>query len=288
MKPDGSKKTRINRDNAQYINVVGDDLYYLNDTNRFTDNVEAPIMQIIKMKKNGKERKVLFTGPIDNFIVADGWMYFIDMSVFNNGFLLSKMNLSGKDRVMPAKDCSNIGMYWLKDDYLYYCANSMDGHEDDFIGGSIYRIKLDGSAKVKINNDSSYSMGIYGDRIYYHSDSNGDEQDSVYSIKLDGTNKVRVANESLSFFRIYKNRIYFVDYTRRLYSTKLDGSQRLQLYKDEMNGVINIVNDWIYIYSNTHVHGTGTSDGMDLTRQEGDRILRIQLDGSKQQRVFSD
>lgn len=283
MKLDGSRKIKINNDCASCINVKGDYLYYLRDTGKASDETEAEVMEIVKVKKDGSSRKVLLTGAVKNLLIVDNSMYFLDLAKYENGFLLSCMDLNGNNRKSIVKDCDSIGPYSILDGYIYYCAYRMD---DIPAGGNVYRVKLDGSDKVMLNNELGHQIEAYGDKVYYLTGVSSSEDKNLCSMKQNGDHSERINKKCVSFYNVYKNHIYYIDQENRLYRMNLDGTGNTKLFNEEVNGLINIVGDWIYVYDLSDLRGEGIINDVDLTPHGKVRLIRVKTDGSKIERLI--
>ena len=95
--------------------------------------------------------------------------------------------------------------------WVYYQSNDAQ---------SIYKMRLDGSDKTKLNDDPSSSLGLIDGVIYYRTAS------GVYSIDADGGNQKNIFMGTVEDMKIADGRIYFksAEDKLHLYSMAMDGT----------------------------------------------------------------
>lgn len=283
MKLDGSGSTKINSDNAQCINLIGDSIYYLRDTGVESDDIDAKVTEVIKMDKDGSHRKVIGSGLYGEMLAADGYLYFIDYNGNEKGFLLKRMDLDGGKEKVLAQDCDTLGAFDISDKYIYYCAyqDVLSGS-----GGGVYRINLDGSGRLQL--DATQGSGILqrGDQLYCYYEDEDELYRSIAAMKTDGSENSIFMDGPLDYFTVIGDRIYYVDKEHSLFSVNRDGTQNVKL-ASKVSGIINIVGDWIYIYSNTSEKDGAIDNGMDLSESSQNQLVRIKVDGTKTEKLIS-
>ena len=67
------------------------------------------------------------------------------------------------------------------DDWIYY-ANTGEGN-------SLFKVKVDGTERSRLNHSDSTIIDIIGQWLYYHNESDGSK---VYRVKTDGSENIRV------------------------------------------------------------------------------------------------
>ncbi|GAE86931.1 DUF5050 domain-containing protein [Acetivibrio straminisolvens] len=70
----------------------------------------------------------------------------------------------------------------MSNGWVYYC-NKSDG-------GSIYRIRTEGTDKTKLNNENSEFINLANEHIYYSSKTTGGK---LYSMSLGGSNRTKIS-----------------------------------------------------------------------------------------------
>lgn len=217
IRTDGSGRERLNNDNSRFLNVLDGWIYYNNQSDngslyriRIDGSDRAklnsgeslyinPVDSWIYYMKWGTEcdiYRIRLDGSNENLVLAQnttmpggvrlnivpwflnvdkGWLFFSEMSA---GRWIHKVNADDfqlGDRFDDSRDSYYLNLH---ENWIYYI--------NDEDGGKIYRIRTDGSGKVKVNNEKSWLVNVAGDWIYY---SNRDENDRFYRIRTDGSGK---------------------------------------------------------------------------------------------------
>ena len=149
MKNDGSEETRLTSDDASYINVVGDWVYYIARNDRYTYG------SIVCVQTDGTERTVLLDGECTNLIVANGWVYFLqDGRIF-------RMNLDGlSNEQLPVCEEGYVQSFWVEDDTVVYYNFWRDTSEDEYMNHlHISRMNVDGSSYEVLDTISYHGVG---------------------------------------------------------------------------------------------------------------------------------
>ena len=206
IKTDGTGKTSLCNDDAEYATVAGDWIYYCNHTDGDT---------IYKIKTDGTGRVKLCGDSADNMSVLGNWLYYCNTGDGNNVY---KIGTDGSGRVKINDDDScfvNVEGKWI-----YYKNNrefgqlfkiGIDGsgrtQVTDSEAGTIkpyyfnvngswiyygyienetcnlYKIKTDGTGKMKLCDGQSDNISIVGDWIYYRDS----VENKLHRLKTDGT-----------------------------------------------------------------------------------------------------
>ena len=113
----------------------------------------------------------------------------------------------------------NGGLAAKQGDWIYYV-------KDD--NRCIYKIRTDGSGRVKINDDNSWDVNVIGDWIYYVNDYDR----CIYKIRTNGRGRVKVNDDESHSINVVGDWIYYIHYddTRNIYKIRTDGSDGQAMY----------------------------------------------------------
>lgn len=162
VRPDGSSLSKIGNKRGNYLNVVGDWIYFSDAENG---------NRLTKMRTDGAEIAVLSTAGSATYInVVDDYVYFKESSKLYK----IKTDGTGKTLVLDV----NASYLNVVEDWIYY-SNYADGY-------SLYKVKIDGKENTKLNDDYTKKIHVLGDWIYYE---NGDDRNTFYKIKTNGTER---------------------------------------------------------------------------------------------------
>ena len=175
--------------------------------------------------------------------------------------------------------------------------------------GKIYKIKLDGSAKEKLNDNISRYLNVVDDWVYF---SNYDDGNKIYRVHIDGTVSEKINNDNSWSLSVVGDWVYYInkDDSWKIYKVRTDGSGRTKL-NDDISSDINIVGDWIYYRSDNAIGKIYKvrTDGRDRTRvnedhsysinvldgwvyysnyDDGSNIYKIRTDGSEREKLNED
>lgn len=220
MRTDGNGRVQICDDQALYLNVIGDMIYYQN----FSDN-----RTVYKIKTDGTGREKLNGDPSQFVTVADGWIYYYHM----DDEKLYKIRTDGTDRTQLTDACS----YYINvvDDWVYYTDLS-----------AIYKIRTDGTDRTKImycNPGCGYLI-VDGDWLYYLNDT---QKGIICRARLNGMRPTEICGDQSEYFNVEDDWIYYSNYDdeRSMYKVRTDGTERTKLGgADSMD--ICIVEGWLY------------------------------------------
>ncbi|WP_167578068.1 DUF5050 domain-containing protein [Ammoniphilus sp. YIM 78166] len=177
---------------------------------------------------------------------------------------------------------SNWGIAAQQGDWVYF-SNITNGNR-------LYKMRLDGTAKQKLNDDNALYINVMGDWVYYI---NRNDQMKMYKIRTDGTQRTKIDDQHSATvmvvvgdwiyyvtqseqYRIYKMNVNGTGKTRmgedygveemyvsadwifytaqpqnlRIYKIKTDGTNRAQVTQDSARQ-LNVVGDWIYFVNQT-------------------------------------
>jgi hypothetical protein len=244
--------------------------------------------KIYKVKEGKNEKIKVSDRQAHDICFVNGWLYCRD---WNSGYIFKvKPDGTGMQDIIKDK---TMGMQVTKDSIYYtkYSDNSLHKIDTnglnkkdllkgesigninivgdwiyyyDCTGGrNIYKIKTDGTNKIKLSSDSieTYGLIVKNGWVYYI---NSDDGQSVYKIKIDGTNKIKLINEKVNCINVTDNYIVYTDKNNIIYRTGLDGKNKIKL-SNIQTSFITITDGYIY-----------------YTSPDFNKLYRIKIDGSGQ------
>lgn len=149
---------------------------------------------------------------------------------------------------------NNLGLVCQNGNWIYF-SNVNDGYK-------LYRMRLDGSGRQKLNDNKSYYINVVGDWIYYKME-DGTVPSYIYRIHFDGTGEERLyKGYDIRNVYVVNNTIYFSEPIDGIQKMSLDGTNRRQINGNYVDSMI-VQDDSIYF--NQSLWG---------------RILKVRTDGS--------
>lgn len=229
-KADGSSVTKINDDEAMFINVYDNWIYYVNYSDGGT---------IYKISTDGKNRIKISEDKVAYLNVSDGVIYY---QKGEDNLSLYKMDTKGGNVQKLSEDIP--GYVNVVGEYIYY--SNLSGN------GEIIRINAEGKGRTVINNNMSLFLNVAGDWIYYVNN----QDRSTYKVNVDGKNRTKVSSISTLALNISEDWIYYVNETDKysLYRLSLNGAKNEKL-TDYAVGAVNAFAGKIYFFDGE----TGTS-----------------------------
>lgn len=239
MTVDGSENIKLNDDKPYYISVVGDTIYYIN----YSDQ-----NKIYTVKTDGSSKDVVTDDKADAMVVAGDSIYYTN---YGNNDYLFRIKLDGSEKTMIKKDDEQFRAAYptATDGYVFVAgnyggiyrydiqqnkveqinANGGDYLQYDngwlyFLESGLYKMKPDGTKKIKLVDNYPKCVNVYGDYIYYV-----DGDDHLRKIKTDGSNN-SIVNDKINVYTYYNiycanNGIYYYDDTQdKFMVVPVDGS----------------------------------------------------------------
>ena len=162
------------------------------------------------------------------------------------------------------------GRVKLSDDYDCLNINVLDGwiYYFDTFDSIIYKMKTDGTSRTVVKNDWGLYLNVVDGWIYY---SNFGANRNIYKIKTDGTSRQKLNNVESQMPTVYGDWIYYLDYTNAR-----DGGKLFKMRLDGSN------NSKISDIKMSHF----TIDGDYIYFVEDSKFGRINLDGSNKKEIF--
>ncbi|QGU95842.1 DUF5050 domain-containing protein [Clostridium bovifaecis] len=269
----GSIDHQISLDNAQYINALGQWIYYSN----YSDDAK-----IYKVKKDGTGRQKICDDKATYIIVSGNQIFYSNHSdkgrlyVINTdgtgGTTDSAGNIHGRP-VMTSTGSYDKSAYDevsyinVIGDWIYY-SNVSDGHK-------IYVVNKDGTARRKVNDEWADGAQIEGDWAYYAS-----ARGVLSKARKDGTGSVVPIRGMTTevdkgyHLNVVGDWLYYssAEDEGKLYKIRTDGSGEKYKLSDLKTDYINIIGDWIYIVT---------------SNQTKTYMLPIDTDGSVQPKLVT-
>jgi hypothetical protein len=162
-----------------------------------------------------------------------------------------------------------VETYYIEGDWIYY-------HNENESGKPLYKIKIDGTGKSKVNKSYHKKMIISNSTIYYIYGYKSSENGKLYKSNIDGSNEVKICEDVAAYFNIHGDWLYYTNKAdgNKLYKIKLDGTERTKM-TDSPSYAPSILGDWIFYYGNEYKIKN------DLYQEK----YKIKLDGTSNQRM---
>lgn len=271
--------------------IQGAYIYYFQFTGTYSDTEEIYTVPktgaIFKIKKDGSEKvKLVDTGvnikPGASINVVGDWVYYLYSTPVNYSYRNSEGKLTNatayvgniyKIRTNGTENTKiedNASAFIVLNGWIYYSRSKYSLYDTSTQPG-IFRIKIDGTNKVKIGDffENGYIVNIVEGYIYYYSDG------KTYRMALDGSGKTPVIDGN---FLVYatKEWLYYIygDFwtDAQIYKTKLDGSQKTLIYNGPAIG------NRLIVYGNYVYFAASPNMG----------IYRVETDGSELTKISDD
>jgi len=255
---EGGKYTQIIQTSADFINVIGDWIYYKNTVgmsgeicrirtdgsdysllveNGFYGGVIATTdsifyagsgknsnMLVWRMDADGTNKTELSSEPSDfltDLSYVDGWIVYTAIKM-SKGTSIIKVRETGEDRTVVASYDDNIWKIVVSDGWAYYIC-----------GSSMYKTSLDGSQTIELFSDDQmmtmFDITIADGHIYYMRFT--DTTRDLWRVKTDGTGQEEFEPNMQDFYGIAGGWIFFKNEDEAsTYMMKLDGSERQKIY----------------------------------------------------------
>ncbi len=237
-------------------------------------------LKLYKMSIDGSSVLKISDHAARNIIVLDDWVYYTTRHDNKNCIFKVRKNGTGRklidsqetiikknNRGNSLGNIVNEGIAVIQDDWIYY-RNIADQ-------GRIYKIHVNGSDAVAINDHSSFDINIFGSWIYYRNYTDGNK---LYKVSIDGKRHEMVHNGISFNLNVVDNWIYFKNgnHNGNLFKIRIDGTELTQV-NHEHASKINVVEPWVY-YQNSNISnyiyrmGLDGKDNARITMQTADFI----------------
>lgn len=249
---DGSGKLKINDNKMKIIKIQDGWIYYngeyIGDTYIAT--------YFYKMRLDGTDKTKLYWYKPDYVEVIGDWIYYFDSGMHK---IFKIKNDGTENRTLVLNDW--VEDMKIKDGFIYFIGGKdYSGNENR----GIYKVKVDGTSKIKLEDSSPEKIDVYGDWIYYMI--YGD----FYRMKTDGTQKTKLfipqSDKSISYYDI-KGEYIYINESSTLWRLKLDGSEKT------------IIKDNNFTFNNLRIFDDGFfyTDGRDIYSLNSDGTVNKKL-----------
>lgn len=202
--------------------------------------------------------------------VVDIWAKESNSSSKYDGWKLKIINVNSeesdeiydKDKGNTSGNILNLGMVAEKDDWIYYADHSQRG--------KLYKMKNDGSSKIKLSDNKALYINVIDEWIYY---CNISDNKKIYKVKTDGSCTTKISDDSAEQITVRDGWIYYLNATAtyKMYKIRTDGTNKTKLNNDiSLN--INLEDQYIY-YTNV---------------SDSNKIYRIKIDGTERTKLIDD
>jgi len=183
LRTDGKGETKVYDGWAKHLKSDGENVYFIDKDDK-----------ISRLTQSGTER--ITTGTIVTTFCFSQDHIVYKAYKWNSGANLFKINKVTKKNNKIGFDSPSGFTYSSATGYVTYYYTPLERVIDGWVyyvneeeENSLYRIKLDGTSRTKLNNSDSTIIGVYGEWLYYH---NNSDDSKVYRVKIDGTENRKV------------------------------------------------------------------------------------------------
>jgi predicted small secreted protein len=237
MKVDGTQATVLTNDKVSCLNIMGDWIYYINNS----DN-----RSVYKIKIDGSDRTMLCGGKVINMTVLGDKIYF---SV-NGGIYKMDLDGSNKKRVV-ADNIANLNYMNVVGDWIYYVDSKL---------GYIRKVRTDGTHKTILRKKYSRELNVVAGNIYFTDYSSLDTEWEIYRMDTNGRKETKLFDKVTSNMNVVGNNIIFKctkdkDEKERIYKIDLKGKKLTKIGNDILTNEFTIAGNWIYYEEYLVVNG---------------------------------
>ncbi|HED24575.1 MAG TPA: DUF5050 domain-containing protein [Firmicutes bacterium] len=222
---DTTDPIRINNEQALSLNVIGDRVYYVNES------VGGQIYNISASGVSDEETegiKVL-NDHTKAFYVVGNWIYYIN---YSHEHRIYRVRTDGSERtrltIDPVEDLC------VTDKWIFFTSV--------FDRNRIYRVGTNGQDFASIGSDSAQTLQVDDGSVYYI---NKDRDDYLYKAAIDGADNVAVIRERILYYNVYEGWIYYVDEDKQINKYNPESGEKNKI-TDHPARLINIADPWIY------------------------------------------
>lgn len=226
--------------------------------------------KVYKMRADFSGKIKVADVPAGRLSVLGDWIY------ITGGLNPGMWRIKKDGSVVTKISDENIGWANIVNDWVYY--SPMISSNENY---SIYKMKVDGSQKIRINfGNSNYALIdpfkylVVGDWVYVKLFSPEDHSTLLFRVKTDGSSVKKLGK--VGEFVVSNDWIYYVDNFNELKKMKVDGSGNSLVYKIENFGIysLNISGDNIYFSADNQT-----------SSEEFGGIYKLNMDGSGLKRL---
>lgn len=170
IRTNGADKTLLNDSISRQINVVGDWIYYINVSDQ---------NKIYRIKTDGTGKTMFIDAEAEELYVSGEWIFFVKPYYDqDNGFKMYKAQMNDTKNIQDTHQYIRSAV--LVGDWIFFS-------EALFEKTFLYKMKIDGTHKKKLNTEESEDIQVVGDWIYY--------TEGTYKmtrIRTDGTGRQKI------------------------------------------------------------------------------------------------
>jgi Domain of unknown function (DUF5050) len=211
---------------------------------------------IYKMKPDGSEFGKVADGPAQYLNLLGGTLYYMKWDS-GQGDRICRVAAGSAEARRILKD--RVMCLHVQGDWLYFT--------DEYDNSKLYRARLDGTGKEKLNNDVCRFVNVVGQWIYYANEADGMR---LYRMKTNGAERAPLGRVAIQELVVQGDWAYFRNLSDggRLYRIRTDGTGCAKLSDADAHW-LNTDGQWLY-YSDYGDKG---------------RLHRMPLSGGKAQRL---
>lgn len=226
IKKDGSEKVQISKESVNYLNIIGNYIYY-SGSYYLPENDR---LRLYRMNLDGTSSTKLSEDIVDDVSVVGDWIYYINVSKGNVPY---KILLDGKGE----RRISDLQTkYMIVDDgWIYFQKSNTD---------TLWKMRTNGSDATELSFVYGSDMHITksGEFIYFVSDG---YDPGIYRIGLDGSNEELVVSGYIDSINFADDYLYYNSSIENLYKIKDDLSSRKTIGSG-VSGSFQITDNWVY------------------------------------------
>ena len=226
--------SNANISNSGLVARQGDWLYYID---------VAPRGNLYKMRYDKTGNTLLYEGAVNSINVVGDWVYFQNYNVISiSGSIVTvesnlyKVKTDGSELTdMKCKIQINSGLL-VVGDWMYFTSNA-----DDPNIMKIYKMRTDGTEKIKLSDERCSIFQVEGDWIYYSANA------MIFKMKTDGSENTKLLDNESNQFIVDGSFIYYNNTSdgRRIYRIDTSGAGKTKITEDS-SGSFNISDGYIY------------------------------------------
>ena len=188
---------------------------------------------VYEMGLEGENPKLLCKADADDIIFADGIVFFNNND--DNGYLYCIKN--GTENLFINDKAENAVFY---NGFLYYC--NMSDEE------ALYKIRTDGSERVKLSNCKTADFVVTDDFVYY---TNNDDNKYIYKVKT-GNDNIKLNEVTSSYLCVDGDFIFYRNENDNstIYKMKRNGTENVK-FNDENSRNLFVLGEYIYFQTGT-------------------------------------
>ena len=185
VKTDGSNEELVYNGEVKFLEEDEGNIYFIDGDDRI--NIISKSETGIRKISNGSIATVLYF--TEDFIIYKAYKW----DIGGHFYRISK-DTGETERINS--DMPSGFSYSKYSGYLTYYNTPLERVMDDWIyyantgeGNSLFKVKVDGTERSRLNHSDSTIIDIIGQWLYYHNESDGSK---VYRVKTDGSENIRV------------------------------------------------------------------------------------------------